>query len=497
MTHSLQNPPILTVSQLTTAIKSCLESTFPTIWLQGEISNCKLHTSGHLYLSLKDSSAQIAGVMYRLEASKLGYIPKDGTQVIVCGELNVYPPKGNYQLLIKELRPVGIGELLQKLEELKQKLLKKGYFKKERKRPLPKFPRRIGVITSPTGAAIQDILNILTRRFYGFHLILNPVKVQGEGAAREIARAIEQFNAYDLADVLIVGRGGGSLEDLWAFNEEVVADALFISRIPTIAAVGHETDHCIADYAADVRAPTPSAAAEIVIAEKAQQLEQLGQVQKRLQQTLHHLIRQDRRRLEGIKRHPLFTSPYGLLGAWMQKVDHYREDIDRAFFQRLSAQKAKLEAHHKILLSLKPTNQIKDFRQKLLYFDKAIQQAWKSKMTHLAKPLRLAELKLQQQWKKYLLMKKNLLQSSQKYRQLDQLIARSLSLNKERLDKMSQSLHSINPKNLLSKGYAILFAEKDRSVISSIRTVEHNQPLRLLLSDGEILSIVKEIFARE
>ncbi len=199
----------LTVSQLTHAIKLNLESTFPFVHLQGEITNFKLQTSGHLYFSLKDAQAQISAVMFKGEASSLKLLPKAGDQVIVKGELNVYPPKGNYQLIIRELSYVGLGELLQKLELLKIKLHQMGWFKSTRKKPLPKFPKRIGVVTSPTGAVIQDILNILSRRFSGFHLILNPVKVQGEGAAQEIAQAIEQFNRYDLVDVMIVGRGRG------------------------------------------------------------------------------------------------------------------------------------------------------------------------------------------------------------------------------------------------------------------------------------------------
>jgi exodeoxyribonuclease VII large subunit len=271
----LTEHPILTVSQLSQAIKLSLETAFPFVQLQGEISNCKPHSSGHLYFSLKDAHAQISAVMFRPDAATLKFTPKDGTQVIAIGEINVYPTSGKYQIVVRELRPMGIGELLLKLEELKMKITKLGWFRKEHKKPLPKFPKRIGVVTSPTGAAIQDMLNILTRRFSGFHLILYPVKVQGEGAAQEIAHAIEQFNHYELADVLIVGRGGGSIEDLWAFNEEVVAKAIFESKIPIISAVGHETDHCIADYVADIRAPTPSAAAEIVIAEKGQQLHHL------------------------------------------------------------------------------------------------------------------------------------------------------------------------------------------------------------------------------
>lgn len=438
----------LTVSQLTQAIKKNLESNFPSVLLQGEISNCKLHTSGHLYFSLKDADAQIAAVMYRGDASSLKKVPKDGDQVIVRGDINVYPPSGRYQIMVKELRPVGVGELLLKLEELKIKLNKKGYFKKEHKRPLPKMPRRIGVITSPTGAAIQDILNILTRRFSGFHLILNPVKVQGEGAAEEIAQAIRQFNDYDLVDVMIVGRGGGSIEDLWAFNEEVVADALYNSRIPTIAAVGHETDHCIADYVADVRAPTPSAAAEIVIAEKAHQLQQLGQIQQRMQQTLRHQIRNQRQQIESIKKHPLFATPYGLLGPWMQKLDDMRTDSDLAMNQRVQQAKIQLDGRQRQLQALKPTAMIAHLKQRLSSFDKGIKQAWVGKI---------------------------------------------LPWNREKLKNMENTLKAIDPKNLLTKGYCILFAEKGHSVITSVNAVEKGDDLRLLLADGEIISTVKDI----
>jgi exodeoxyribonuclease VII large subunit len=474
-TESSQNLPILTVSQLTNAIKMCLESTFPMLWIQGEVTNCKLHTSGHLYFSIKDASAQITAVMYRADAAQLASVPKDGTQVMVRGEINVYPPKGNYQILVRELKPVGVGELLLKLEELKIKLLKKGYFKKERKKTLPKFPRKIGVVTSPTGAAIQDILNILSRRFYGFHLILNPVKVQGPGAAAEIAQAIQQFNTHNLVDVIIVGRGGGSLEDLWAFNEEIVGDAIYHSQIPIISAVGHETDHCIADYVADVRAPTPSAAAEIVIAEKTHQLDWLNQTKQRLNHGLHHLIRHDKRRLEGIQRHPLFLSPYGLLGPWMQKLDHLRQDIDQDLFQKLTQQKAKLEGARQLLHSLKPSTQLSFFKKRLIHFEKSIHGVMQSKILYLNR--RLAK--------------------QQRFRQLDQLMQRHLQSQKQRLDQTTLALHSINPKNLISKGYAILFAEKDHSVIKSISDLEINQDLRLMLSDGEAISTVKKILKSE
>jgi exodeoxyribonuclease VII large subunit len=495
-TQNPQNPPVLTVTQLTNAIKNCLENTFPFVWLKGELSNCKLHSSGHFYFSLKDANAQIAAVMYRTDVAQLPNIPKDGDQVVVKGEINVYPPKGNYQILVRELKPVGLGELLQKLQELKIKLNKKGYFKQDRKRPLPKMPRRIGVVTSPTGAAIQDILNILTRRFYGFHLILNPVKVQGEGAAQEIAQAIRQLNEYDLVDVMIVGRGGGSLEDLWAFNEEIVADAIYHSRIPVISAVGHEVDHCIADYVADVRAPTPSAAAELVIAEKAQQLHHLSQVQQRLQQTLQHLIKHDRHRLEGLKRHPIFHSPYGLLGPWMQKLDDLRDDLDQSMKQILTMYHSRLDGRQRVLLSLKPMTQIQHFKQKLLHFDKAISYSFLNQTSILKKRLGQMDIHFRQIWSRQMQNKQRLFNREQRLKLLDQLMLRQLHHQKDRLKKLSAALHSINPKNLLSKGYAILFAEKDHSVITSVRAVEKNSDIRLLLCDGEILSTVKEIIEK-
>ncbi len=442
--------PILTITQLTNAIKFCLESTFPNVWIQGEVSNCKLHTSGHLYFSLKDASAQISAVMYRVDAAQLKIVPKDGTQVLVRGEINVYPAGGKYQINVREMKLMGIGELLLKLEELKIKLHKLGWFKSDRKKPLPKMPKRIGIVTSPTGAAIQDILNILNRRFAGVHLILNPVKVQGEGAAQEIAQAIRQFNEHNLVDVMIVGRGGGSIEDLWAFNEEIVAEAIFSSRIPIISAVGHETDHCIADYVADVRAPTPSAAAEIVIAEKGQQLHHLQQIQRRCQQTIMHLIRHDRNRLEGIRRQPLFRTPYALLGPWMQRLDHIKQDLDQTVEQSLMRKRLLLDARSRQLQTLKPMAQIIHFRQKLAYWDKNIQTA----------------------------------------------VRRTVHLREERLQKMKEALHSIDPKNLLTKGYAILFSEKDHSVITSVHKVQKEQEIRLFLADGEILSTVKDIVAK-
>lgn len=490
---SPENHPILTVTQLSNAIKHCLEGSFPLVWLQGEISNCKPHSSGHLYFSLKDANAQISAVMFRPDVQALKMVPKDGTQVIVRGEINVYPISGKYQILIREMRQVGLGELLLKLEELKTKIHKKGWFHSGRKRPLPKFPKIIGVVTSPTGAAIQDMLHILTRRFSNFHLILNPVRVQGEGSAQEIAKAIEQFNAHSLVDVMIVGRGGGSIEDLWAFNEEVVAEAIFNSRIPVISAVGHETDHCIADYVADYRAPTPSAAAEIVIAEKAHQLTHLAQVKKRLQQSVYQLIRQDRHRLAGVVRHPALQSPYGILGPWMQRLDTLLQDTDGAFKQQLISKRALLESKRQLLFSLNPKTRLEGFRQKLFSLDKDIKAAWLRRLQAMRLSMARSEENLTRTWQFGFNKKQSLFQPLQKLKQLDGLGLRLLDQKKERLLNLKDSLDVINPKNLLTKGYCILFSEKDHSTITTIHSVKIEQKVQILLQDGKLQATINDI----
>ncbi len=317
-----------TVSELTFAIKSLLEPNFRSICVKGEISNFKLQSSGHLYFSLKDAGSQISAVLFKGNAAALPRMPKEGDQVVALGEISLYAPRGQYQIIIRELQFLGVGELLLQLHQLKEKLQLRGWFDPQHKKPLPGLPRKIGIVTSPTGAVIQDILNVLTRRFAGFQVILNPVKVQGEGAAVEIAQAIQDFNKYNLADVLIIGRGGGSIEDLWAFNEEIVAKAIFESRIPIISAVGHETDFTIADWVADVRAPTPSAAAEIVIAEKASLLKFLNHAEKVCHQRISQQISQYRQRTFALQKHPLLSSPYGILSPLIQRLDDYTRQLE-------------------------------------------------------------------------------------------------------------------------------------------------------------------------
>ncbi len=491
-----QGPPVLSVSQLTNAIKHSIESTFPHIWLQGEISNLKVQSSGHLYFSLKDADAQISAVMFRGSAASLKLLPRDGSHVLVQGEINVYPPSGKYQIIVKELRLMGVGELLLKLEELKAKLHAKGWFNAEHKKALPKFPRCIGVVTSPTGAAIHDILNVLTRRFSGFKLILNPVRVQGDGAAAEIATAIEFFNKHKLADVLIVGRGGGSIEDLWAFNEEIVAAAIFASKIPIVSAVGHETDVCLSDFVADVRAPTPSAAAMMVIAEKDQQFQQLNQWKIRLTHIIQLLIKHDRQKLYGITRHPLLSSPYGLIGLWLQRADDLRQNIDLAMRQSLIRQRSHLISIQRQLQALRPNSRIAQFKEKLLGLTKSITNAIGIRIANLQTSLNQADHKLLMSWNSQQLGRRKMFSANALQRQIDQILFRTISLRKERIKGMSASLHSIDPKNVLKRGYSILFNEIDDCVITSVKTVRPDQKIRLLLSDGELFTTVNEVLEK-
>jgi len=484
---------LLTVTQLTQAIKMNLETMFPTIYLQGEISNLKVQASGHVYFSLKDAHAQISVVMFKNQTTSLQRFPKAGDHVMVKGEINVYPPKGNYQLIIRELSFIGIGELLQKLEQLKIKLHQKGWFKAQHKKKLPPFPKRIGVITSPTGAVIQDIIHILSRRFSGFHLILNPVKVQGEGAAQEIAKAIEQFNFYHLVDVIIVGRGGGSLEDLWAFNEEVVAEAIFNSQIPIISAVGHETDHCIADYVADIRAPTPSAAAEIVIAEKNQLIDYLSSLKKRMHQTVSGLIKKDLHRLKSLRLHPLITHPHKMLEWRIQKIDDFCMEMKRTFRHSLQLKKHALLAKTKQVAALKPATQLLHLKKLLQERTQVLQQTIKRSIQTKREQLGHAMLALSQIWCKVFLQWKNALNQKRTLRQLDQFIWEKYSQNKKRLDHMIRLLDAFDPKNLLKKGYSILFTENKLSVINSIKTIKVGMHGKLMLSDGELLITINEI----
>jgi exodeoxyribonuclease VII large subunit len=312
---------VFTVSELTHAVKDTLEGRFGGLWVEGEISNLRSHTSGHVYFTLKDEEAQIRAVLFRSRVRRVRFEPVDGLHVLAFGRLDVYAVRGEYQLVCEVLEPKGAGALQLAFEQLKARLLAEGLFDAARKRPLPALPRRVGLVTSPTGAAVRDFLRIVTRRFAGLQVLVCPVRVQGETAAGEIAAALSALNRLGNLDVIVLARGGGSLEDLWAFNEEAVARAIAASKIPVISAVGHETDVTIADFVADLRAPTPSAAAELVVREKTELQRQLAALRARLAQGMGQRWRRLADRLADFRRRRVLTDPGRPLRDWARRVD--------------------------------------------------------------------------------------------------------------------------------------------------------------------------------
>ena len=305
--HANGSAIVLSVSDLTANIRGILENAYSEVWVEAEISNCRLWNTGHLYFTLKDPGAQIKAVMFKSDVRSLKFKAEDGLHVIVRGRISVYQPKGEYQIVCERMEPHGLGALQLAFDQLKRRLQAEGLFNADRKRALPSLPRKIGIVTSLDGAAIRDIIKVLGRRYPNAHLVIRPARVQGEGAGADVARAIKDIVKVAGIDVVIVGRGGGSIEDLWAFNEEVVARAIVASPVPIISAVGHEVDFTIADFAADVRAPTPSAAAEIVVARKEDFCNHIERLSDRLTGAVRGSVARLESRVHVLNRRPGFA----------------------------------------------------------------------------------------------------------------------------------------------------------------------------------------------
>jgi len=334
------NTSKLTVGRLCALLQEMVEENFVDVLVEGEVSNCVTPASGHLYFTLKDSEAQLRAVMFRSQARLLPFRLENGQQVVCRGRVSIYRQRGEVQLLVERIEPTGLGGWQMALEQLKNKLAAEGLFAQERKRPLPVFPTTIGVVTSATGAAIRDILQILNRRAAGFRLLLTPVRVQGDSAPDEIVRGIEQLNRHGVAEVLIVGRGGGSQEDLWAFNDERVARAIASSTIPVISAVGHETDVTVADLVADLRAPTPSAAAELVIKNRLELEAHLDQLLIRLNRQLLGRLQLARERLDGLTAR--LRPPRDLIDRAAQSLQALESRLERSVSGLLADRQAEL-----------------------------------------------------------------------------------------------------------------------------------------------------------
>lgn len=336
---------ILTISELTRKIRGSLEQEFFNLWVVGEVSNLRMPTSGHVYLTLKDADAQLQSVMFKTVANSVKFGIRDGMEILAFGSVTVYEARGQYQLIIEHIEPKGIGALQLAFLQLKERLEKEGLFDPAHKKPLPLLPKKIAIVTSLTGAAIRDILNVINRRFARVEILIYPVKVQGEGAAQEIARAIRDLNAIPGIDVMIVGRGGGSLEDLWAFNEEVVARSIYASRIPVISAVGHEIDVTISDLVADKRALTPTEAGELVVPRYDQVKDSLEKIKTRLIQALYNKILLTRTRLLRIKNSFSFKRPF-------DKIFRLQQDMDEIVQRLVTTGRHAVELERERLIGL-------------------------------------------------------------------------------------------------------------------------------------------------
>eukprot|EP00456_Euglypha_rotunda_P072545 TRINITY_DN656_c0_g1_i18.p1 TRINITY_DN656_c0_g1~~TRINITY_DN656_c0_g1_i18.p1 ORF type:complete len:420 (+),score=104.29 TRINITY_DN656_c0_g1_i18:1555-2814(+) len=346
--------PVLTVSALTFALKEVVEVTFPHIWVCGEISNFIRAGSGHIYFTLKDEAAQLKAVMWRSAAQRMRFDLRDGMEVIVAGGIQVYEARGQHQIVVEQLQPKGIGPLELAFRQLQQKLAEEGLFDVERKRPLPRFPRRIALITSPSGAAVRDMIQVMTRRWPKARIIVIPVAVQGDQAAGQIAAALRKVHTIPEVDVVICGRGGGSLEDLWAFNEEVVARAIHACKIPVVSAVGHEVDVTIADLVADRRALTPSEAAELVVPLESDVQLELDLVRQRLVNSLRQQTQRARLRLDSVASRRCFSRPLERIQEQSHRLDDLEGRLKRGMKQAIESSKQQLQSFASSLNALSP-----------------------------------------------------------------------------------------------------------------------------------------------
>lgn len=441
-------PVVLTVSQITSAIKMTLESTFSIVWVRGEISNLKRQASGHIYFSLIEKEAQVACVLFKGVSTRYPLPLKDGDDILISGELTVYAPRGGYQIIIRSIQLTGAGEKLLQLQALKQKLQALGWTHPERKRALPKEIKTIALVTSPTGAVLQDILTILQRRMVGFHLIVNPVRVQGDGAAAEIEKAIDQVSQHKLGDVVIVCRGGGSAEDLSPFNEERVARAIVECSIPVISAVGHETDFTIADLVADLRAPTPSAAAELVSHEKEALLKRFHHLSTTLEQKMRAYLQSTRTTLRRFMNSRQLThSPQKLLSS-LQRIDDLSEALEVKLKSQLKFKNQQLMKLQRLLLVTSPISKLNATRKEISLYE-------------------------------------------QKLHKSSSLI---LERKRRKLESYIQQLTLLSPKNVLQRGYALITRPETGGVISSAGEVNLQQEIRVQFFDGTIdANVVRKI----
>jgi exodeoxyribonuclease VII large subunit len=452
------------ISDLTRRIKGTLEDEFGTLWVEGEISNFRKPASGHAYFTLKDSGSQLRAVMFRGALASVKTDLRDGQQVRAFGQVTVYAAAGDYQILLKKIEPAGEGELMLRLEALKKKLAAEGLFDPERKKPLPVLPQHVGLVTSPTGAAIRDILQVLNRRFANLHVLLAPARVQGAGAAEEIAAAIDRLNERGGLDVLIVGRGGGSLEDLWCFNEEVVVRAIARSVIPVISAVGHEIDTTLSDYAADVRVPTPSAAAEVVVKGKDELERRLSDLRRRLAHGAKTSVLEWQNRLDRAARSPGLHDPLQSVQRLSQRLDYLTVRLQNA---------------------LAGLPQL--VRQRTDAASRRMERALQSRTAQSRRQLDFLRLRLPQALAG---LPQEIHQRTDAAAQRMERAARlRLEENRRALQHAETQLRMLNPKGVLARGYS-LTRLRNGELARSAASLPPGTPMTTEFADGTVQSTV-------
>jgi exodeoxyribonuclease VII large subunit len=436
---------IFSVSQLTEEIKRLLEENYPFLWISGEISNLRIPSSGHAYFTLKDDRAQIAAVMFAGQLRRLAFDLENGITILAMGRLTVYGPRGNYQIILEHAQPKGAGALQIAFEQLKRKLENEGLFDKRHKSELPLLPKKIALITSSTGAVLQDILKIAARRYHNMRLLLIPVRVQGDTAADEICRALAHANTLTPhpPDVIIVARGGGSIEDLAAYNSETVARAIFNSQIPVVSAVGHETDYTIADFVADLRAPTPSAAAELVVPVKNELKNRCLQLGQQCWRIMDRILQTKRDHLHAMQR--AMIHPFRRVQELQQRMDELNHRAFRAMRGRLETSNFAYEKVLQGLLYNRPDRYILSCRARLALLEN----------------------------------------------QLKQMIANRHTIYRERLRIYETGLHALNPQAILKRGYSITRTVPQRKIVTDAAGLAEGQALEIQLSKGRIRVTVK------
>jgi exodeoxyribonuclease VII large subunit len=436
---------IWTVSELTGRVRDLLAAAFAGVWVEGEISNFRDAQSGHLYFTLKDEKAQVKCVCFRTTAMRLKFRPEDGLKVRVRGSVSVYEARGEYQIYVDNIEPVGLGALQLAFEQLKKRLEAEGLFAAERKKPLPMLPNRIGLITSPRGAAVRDVVRILRRRFHNVHLTVYPVRVQGEGAAAEIVKALKFFNQKTLVDVLILARGGGSMEDLWAFNEEIVARAIFASEIAVISGVGHETDFTIADFVADVRASTPSAAAELVVQTRREFDKHIADLRETLASLVRYRLLDLSKRVHELSARHGFRRPLDLLRQQRQRADEMTSRLALGLRARLELSRKRFTALHLRIATF-------DFRVKISAFRLRLEK-------------RSSDLGIR--------------------------IERLLRNKRERLQRLALQLEERSPLKVLERGYAIA-TDAAGNLLRDAAHVQLGDNVAIQLHRGRLLGEIKK-----